>query len=270
MATASNFEGFTHSDAYETNAHPAEAAKPSAAPFAVEAGKGYREIAGRKSVRVNPLAVLIIGILGIALGVGGGLWLTTGGFAHATVNAASAPAAASPAQPAPPQNPPAAASASPAQSSAVTPAMVVAPPAAAVSSHIKTPAASIAKPSPLKTAASAKARPAAFLLTKRRHNRLAPGQKSAVPPAQVASAIEAHIPALRPAVMVEGDVTVADFDGASGRIETREGKSFVLGHAASAFSWDELHANLHYRCDLSGNCALSHTRSIAANARREL
>ena len=62
----------------------------------------------------------------------------------------------------------------------------------------------------------------------------------------------------------EGDVTVANFDGSANeaRIETYEGSSFVVTSASGpgdASSLAEGGSNLHYRCDQSGNCTLSHS-----------
>jgi hypothetical protein len=58
---------------------------------------------------------------------------------------------------------------------------------------------------------------------------------------------------------MEGDATVADFDAGMGRIETDEGKTFLLEKTASeslAGSWQDYHSNVHYRCDQTGNCTI--------------
>jgi len=59
--------------------------------------------------------------------------------------------------------------------------------------------------------------------------------------------------------MIEGDVTVADFDASTGTIETNDGKSFVIDKTvgdASSMSWGDYSGNVHYRCDQGGNCTL--------------
>ena len=60
-------------------------------------------------------------------------------------------------------------------------------------------------------------------------------------------------------VGVEGEVTVANYDVASGSIETYEGTHFVLDKAAGAdgaIPWQDFPFNVHYRCDGSGNCTM--------------
>jgi hypothetical protein len=58
---------------------------------------------------------------------------------------------------------------------------------------------------------------------------------------------------------MEGDATVADFDAQMGRIETDEGKTFLIEKTASeslAGPWQDYHSNVHYRCDQMGNCTI--------------
>jgi hypothetical protein len=72
---------------------------------------------------------------------------------------------------------------------------------------------------------------------------------------------------------VEGDVTVADYDASEGSIETHEGKTFVLDRAAGdsdTAPWQEYRANLHYRCDQSGNCTLFRDGVVVPNAKLSL
>jgi hypothetical protein len=60
-------------------------------------------------------------------------------------------------------------------------------------------------------------------------------------------------------VGVEGEVTVANYDVASGSIETYEGTHFVLDKASGsdgAIPWQDFPFNVHYRCDGSGNCTM--------------
>jgi hypothetical protein len=58
---------------------------------------------------------------------------------------------------------------------------------------------------------------------------------------------------------IEGDVTVASYDVADGRIQTYEGNKFILDRAAAsggAIRWQDFPFNVHYRCDEIGNCTL--------------
>jgi hypothetical protein len=60
---------------------------------------------------------------------------------------------------------------------------------------------------------------------------------------------------------IQGDVTVADYNAATGTIETYEGQTYVLAQAAaegSGVPWQNYPLNVHYRCDDAGNCTLSH------------
>jgi hypothetical protein len=69
---------------------------------------------------------------------------------------------------------------------------------------------------------------------------------------------------------VEGDATVADFDSASGMIQTDEGKTFLIGMPAgvnNAGPWQDYHRNVHYRCDQSGNCTISGAGVVVPNAK---
>jgi hypothetical protein len=69
--------------------------------------------------------------------------------------------------------------------------------------------------------------------------------------------------------VVEGDVTVVDYDASLGTIETHEGKTFVIGRTA-AESWQDYRANVHYRCDQSGTCTLMRAGLVVPNARLSL
>lgn len=94
-----------------------------------------------------------------------------------------------------------------------------------------------------------------------------------------ASTAPAAMPVITPAVLTqtknytffsEGDATVADFDASAGRIETYEGRTFVIGAteaAATAASWQDSGSNVHYRCDQSGNCTLMRPGLIMQNVR---
>jgi hypothetical protein len=68
----------------------------------------------------------------------------------------------------------------------------------------------------------------------------------------------------------EGDVTVADFDASMGKIETYEGRTFVLGSAAAASVPESLQdsgSSVHYRCDQSGSCTLYGAGLVIQNVR---
>jgi hypothetical protein len=68
---------------------------------------------------------------------------------------------------------------------------------------------------------------------------------------------------------IEGDATVANYNGTTGKIETYEGSTFMLASATtggSAIAWDDFPFNVHYRCDESGQCTMVH-RGASATAR---
>jgi hypothetical protein len=68
----------------------------------------------------------------------------------------------------------------------------------------------------------------------------------------------------------EGDATVADFDASMGKIETYEGRTFVLGATAVASAPESLQdsgSSVHYRCDQSGSCTLSRAGQVMQNVR---
>jgi hypothetical protein len=73
--------------------------------------------------------------------------------------------------------------------------------------------------------------------------------------------------------VIEGDVTVADYDASLGTIETHEGKTFIIGSTlaeGNAVPWQDYRANLHYRCDQSGTCTLMRAGVVVPNARLSL
>ena len=68
----------------------------------------------------------------------------------------------------------------------------------------------------------------------------------------------------------EGDATIADFDASAGRIETYDGRTFVIGAAAAASASASLQdsgSSVHYRCDQSGNCTLVNAGQVMQNVR---
>jgi hypothetical protein len=72
------------------------------------------------------------------------------------------------------------------------------------------------------------------------------------------------------AFIIEGDVSVADYDASEGIITTDVGRNFVLDRTAAESNgtiWQEYRANVHYRCDRSGNCTLSRAGLVVPNAR---
>jgi hypothetical protein len=83
---------------------------------------------------------------------------------------------------------------------------------------------------------------------------------------QAATASEARISTF----MSEGDVTVAEFDAAMGRIETYEGRTFVLGGVtapAVAASLQDSGTSVHYRCDQGGSCTLMRAGLVMQNVK---
>ncbi len=140
----------------------------------------------------------------------------------------------------------------------------------------------IAKPSPLKLTK------ASFQVTQTHHHRYAHHRRAllkqvALTAASTQIAIPSHVAAAAPVFPVvvstgtknykffsEGDATVADFDASMGRIETYEGRTFVLGAttmASAGASLQDSGTNVHYRCDQSGNCTLMRAGLVMQNVR---
>jgi hypothetical protein len=98
-----------------------------------------------------------------------------------------------------------------------------------------------------------------------------------VPVAPVAAAIamstamESTESVSKPAgMMIEGDLTVADFDASTGTVETREGKSFSVNEAGSdgnTLAWQDYAGHVHYRCTQSGSCTLAGSGVTASGAK---
>jgi hypothetical protein len=68
----------------------------------------------------------------------------------------------------------------------------------------------------------------------------------------------------------EGDTAVADFDASVGRIETYDGRKFVIDASAAASAaetFQDSGTSIHYRCDQSGNCTLMRGGLVLQNAR---
>jgi hypothetical protein len=81
------------------------------------------------------------------------------------------------------------------------------------------------------------------------------------------AATEAATPS---AFVVEGDATVADYDASAGSIETRDGRTFILGGASGAgnsVQWQDYVGNVHYSCTQHGNCTLFRAGVAVPNAR---
>ncbi len=97
-----------------------------------------------------------------------------------------------------------------------------------------------------------------------------PVEPQAVSASPASQAAKADVPAASFTFMIEGDVTVADFDASAGRLETNEGKIFAIGQSAgagSASQWDDSPSNVHYRCTQTGSCTLVHAGVVFLNAR---
>jgi hypothetical protein len=70
---------------------------------------------------------------------------------------------------------------------------------------------------------------------------------------------------------LEGNVSVANYDAATGIVDTYEGETFALDQRASedkTISWLEYPADVHYRCDQFWNCTLFHAGVVGLNAKR--
>jgi hypothetical protein len=66
---------------------------------------------------------------------------------------------------------------------------------------------------------------------------------------------------------IQGDVTVANYDSASGTIETYEGETYLLAKNAGEsgpIPWQDYPFDVHYRCDDIGNCTLFRGGASAA------
>lgn len=90
--------------------------------------------------------------------------------------------------------------------------------------------------------------------------------RALVAPHSSASLKLASLPAVKPAdvvkpysFFVEGDVTIADYDATTGKIETNDGRSFTIDttvDASNAKAPADYFGSVHYRCDQGGNCSL--------------
>jgi hypothetical protein len=58
---------------------------------------------------------------------------------------------------------------------------------------------------------------------------------------------------------IEGDDAIVDFDTAQGVIATRGQKTFFLDKAAVDSAWQDYPVSIHYRCDQSSSCTLTHS-----------
>jgi len=71
--------------------------------------------------------------------------------------------------------------------------------------------------------------------------------------------------------MIEGSVSVANYDSVTGTLDTYEGETFTLDQRASegkTIAWLDYPAQLHYRCDQLWNCTLFHDGIAVPNAKR--
>jgi hypothetical protein len=76
---------------------------------------------------------------------------------------------------------------------------------------------------------------------------------------------------VRPATFYsEGDLTITDYDAATGTVVTNDGKTFALGltvSTATATPWEAYHASVHYRCSQDGSCMLTRSGVIVPDAK---
>jgi hypothetical protein len=66
---------------------------------------------------------------------------------------------------------------------------------------------------------------------------------------------------------IQGDITVANYDAATGTIQTYEGQTYILDKTSGesrALPWQDYPFNAHYRCDGTGNCTIFHGGAVAA------
>lgn len=92
----------------------------------------------------------------------------------------------------------------------------------------------------------------------------APEQEENKPTAlQLATAAAAQGPFF---LAIQGDATVANFDAATGTIETYEGERYVLAKTsqdANSIHWEDYPFNVHFTCNETGSCTLSHAGTSA-------
>jgi hypothetical protein len=150
----------------------------------------------------------------------------------------------------------------------------------ALSSKVVTAPASTAKPSPFKHArvsVQVTHQPSYAL-----HQSAAP-KPAALKPVSTHVSTSATVTVTTPVLPVipdtatqnytffsEGDATVADFDASMGKIETYDGRTFVLGATAAASapaSLQDSGSSVHYRCDQNGSCTLFRAGLVMQNVR---
>jgi len=71
--------------------------------------------------------------------------------------------------------------------------------------------------------------------------------------------------------MIEGSVSIANYDSANGILDTYEGETFALDKREGGnktIAWLEYPADVHYRCDQLWNCTLFQGGIIAVSAKR--
>jgi hypothetical protein len=151
-------------------------------------------------------------------------------------------------------------------------------PSALTSNAVIAPA-SITKPSPLKLAKasypSTKPRNAQHriaLIEPIAHPAVLIHAETPSPVIAAAAALPAVVETGTPnyAFFSEGDATVADFDASQGRIETYDGRTFVLSDsttAAAGTSLQDSGSSVHYRCNQSGSCTLMQAGLVMQNVR---
>jgi hypothetical protein len=87
---------------------------------------------------------------------------------------------------------------------------------------------------------------------------------------QPVAATVLEAPAKNSGFFSEGDATIADFDASAGRIETYDGRTFVIGAStvtSASTSLQDSGSSLHYRCDQNRNCTLVNAGQVMQNVR---
>jgi hypothetical protein len=97
----------------------------------------------------------------------------------------------------------------------------------------------------------------------KRQQELPAGAAHPSPPASAAPAARKKKAAIQLLPFtIEGDDAIVDFDAAQGVIATRGRKTFFLDKAAGAAAdsaWQDYPVSIHYRCDQSSICTLTHS-----------
>ncbi len=223
----------------------------------VQTGTGYRQLQTGGPAGTALGATLLYATIGVALGILAGTslaaspWLSNVSFAPKTLGQVTASAAELKGAPAASANP-SPKPVAPTRNQGVE----------LLSSAVKTGATV-----PAVRAASVRRRLPGRLRAAINHKPHMPRKKLTIAAARVDYPVERY------SFIIEGDVTVVNFDASEGMIETHEGKTFVISSAvaeSNAILWQDYRSNVHYRCNQAGSCTLVRAGVIVPNARLSL